>query len=225
MKIAIFYHIAQMGLGAFIYQQQIHRLYTTGLIQAADYIHFGVNGDQELFNVPEKTKVKYNQKENWGTEKETLLNLKQFCEENPDYKVLYFHTKGATKDSLYVQSWRLMMEYYMIDKWKECIKHLNTFTTVGIPIFLVGPTIFLDGSIIEENPTIVYAGNFWWANASYVNTLKSKYIDDSCRYAVEKWIGDSDSSNPKDLYTHPDFDANPLDYNYNHYHLEKDYVQ
>jgi len=54
MKIAIFYHIAQIGMGAFIYQQQLNRLYTSGLIEAADYIHFGVNGDQELFNVPSK---------------------------------------------------------------------------------------------------------------------------------------------------------------------------
>jgi hypothetical protein len=78
MKIAIFYHIAQMGLGAFIYQQQIHRLYTSGLIKEADYIHFGVNGDQELFNIPKKAVVKYNQKENWNTEKETLLDLNDF---------------------------------------------------------------------------------------------------------------------------------------------------
>ena len=60
MKIAIFYHVAQIGMGAFIYQQQLHRLYTSGLIEAADYIHFGVNGDQELFNIPSKAIVKQN---------------------------------------------------------------------------------------------------------------------------------------------------------------------
>ena len=31
MKTAIFYHIGQMGIGAFIYQQQLHRLYASGL--------------------------------------------------------------------------------------------------------------------------------------------------------------------------------------------------
>jgi hypothetical protein len=225
MKIAIFYHIAQMGMGAFIYQQQIHRLYASGLMEAADYIHFGVNGDQELFNVPAKAKIVYNSKEYWNTEKQTLLDLKNFCKENEDYKVLYFHTKGATKDELYVQSWRLMMEYFTIDKWKECIEYLVDFTTVGIQMCRVGPTFFPDGSVVEENPTIVYAGNFWWANASYINTLKSKYLDDNCRYAVEKWIGDSDSSRPKDLYTHPEFYKNPMDYNYNNYHSEREYIK
>ena len=40
MKIAIFYHIAQIGMGAFIHQQQLHRLYTSGSIEEVDYIHY-----------------------------------------------------------------------------------------------------------------------------------------------------------------------------------------
>ena len=225
MKLAIFYHIAQIGLGAFIYQQQVHRLYASGLIEEADYIHFGVNGDNEMFNVPNKVKVKYNAKQYWNTEKETLLDLRNFCNQNPDYKVLYFHTKGATRDKLCVQSWRLMMEYFVIDKWKECIKYLDTYTSVGVQMCRVGPSIYPDGTIKEENPTIVYAGNFWWANSSYINTLRTKYLDDDCRYAVEKWIGDSDISNPKDLYTHPGFDRDPMSYNYANYHKEDEYIK
>ena len=75
MKIAIFYHTFQSEMGAFVYQSQIHRLYCSGLIDAADYIHIGVNGDQEMFNVPEKAKVVYNSKEYWTTEKQTLVDL------------------------------------------------------------------------------------------------------------------------------------------------------
>jgi hypothetical protein len=118
MKIAIFYHTFQSGMSAFVYQQQMHRLYCSGLIDAADYIHIGVNGDQELFNVPEKSKVFYNT--NWKEETETLIALKNFAYENPDYKILYFHMKGASKETLVANSWRLMMEYFVIDKWKEC---------------------------------------------------------------------------------------------------------
>ena len=86
MKIAIFYHIGQMGLGAFIYQSQLHRLYASGLIEAADYIHFGVNGDQELFNVPDNTIVKRNSC--WKEETETLISLRDFAQDNSDYKIL-----------------------------------------------------------------------------------------------------------------------------------------
>jgi hypothetical protein len=225
MKIAIFYHIAQMRMGAFIYQQQLHRLYSSGLIQTADYIHFGVNGDQELFNTPQKVFVKYNQKENWGTEKETLLDLKKFCKENPDYKVLYFHTKGATKDELSVHSWRLMLEYFTIDNWKECVKHLDEYTCVGCHLGTIGPSICADGTLIENDRTYAYMGNFWWANASYINTIRDRYIKSDCRMEKERWIGDSDSCYPKTLYNDANFDRDPFKFNnYEYYFGESDYV-
>ena len=226
MKIAIFYHIAQMGMGAFIYQQQIHRLYASGLMEAADYIHFGVNGDQELFNVPSKAKVVYNPKEYWGTEKPTLLALNDFCKENPDYKVLYFHTKGSTKNELSVQSWRFMMEYFTIDKWKDCIQYLNEYTCVGCHLGTIGPSICADGSLIPNDKTYAYMGNFWWANASYINTIKSRYMDSDCRMEKERWIGDSDSCYPKTLYNNSDFDENPFEFNnYSYYFREEDYIK
>jgi hypothetical protein len=224
MKIAIFYHIAQIGFGAFIYQQQVHRLYSSGLIQAADYIHFGINGDQELFNIPEKATVNYNK--DWKTEKETLLSLKEFCKENPEYKVLYFHTKGATKNELSVHSWRLMMEYFTIDKWKECVKHLDEYTCVGSHLGTIGPSICADGSLIENDRTYAYMGNFWWANASYINTIKSRYIDSDCRMEKERWIGDSDSCYPKTLYNDINFDRDPFNFNnYEYYFSEEDYIK
>ena len=185
MKIAIFYHIAQMGMGAFIYQQQLHRLYTSGLIQAADYIHFGVNGDQELFNVPEKAIVKYHQQENWGTEKETLLSLKKFCDENVDYKVLYFHTKGVSKDTLGIQSWRLLMEYFVIDRWRDCVDNLNYYNTTSC-------------CLGKERPYFI--GNFWWANASYIQTLCYDLLLTNSRYDCEYWIGSDLNFNPKPFH-------------------------
>lgn len=182
MKLAIFYHVAQIGLGAFIYQQQVHRLYASGLIKEASHIHFGVNGDQELFNIPKKAVVKYNQKENWNTEKETLLDLSDFCKENPDYKVLYFHTKGSSNATLIKNAWRLFMEYFVIDRWKECVKHLDTYDCCGTDYF---KSYFL--------------GNFWWANASYINRLDINYLNGDDRYGKELWIGSCENKNPKCL--------------------------
>jgi len=144
MKIAIFYHIGQIGLGAFIYQQQIHRLYTSGLIQNADYIHFGVNGDKELFNIPDKVVVQKN--ENWKEETETLMSLRDFCKENSSHKVLYLHTKGISQQSLNGESWRLMMEYFVIDKWKECVEQLNEYDAVGSNLKILGPTTWSNGT-------------------------------------------------------------------------------
>ena len=170
MKIAIFYHIAQMGMSAFIYQQQLHRLYTSGLIEAADYIHFGVNGDQELFNVPDKVVVVKNK--NWKEETETLISLKDFCNQNPNYKVLYFHTKGVSKGNLQTNAWRLYMEYFVIDKWKECVEYLNDYDCCG-----------------TDHYNHFFAGNFWWANAFYINKLNNHYLESNYRLDRELWIG------------------------------------
>ena len=159
-----------MGMGAFVYQQQLHRLYTSGLIEVADYIHFGVNGDQELFNIPEKAIIKTNT--NWKEETETLISLRDFAKQNSDYKILYLHTKGASRGNLQTSAWRLYMEYFVIDKWKECIKYLDEYDCCG--------TDYYDN---------FFAGNFWWANSSYINNLNDVYLNSNDRLDRELWIG------------------------------------
>ena len=199
MKLAIFYHIAQMGMSAFIYQQQLHRLYASGLIEAADYIHFGVNGDNELFNVPKKAIIKRNT--NWKEETETLISLRDFCNQNPDYKVLYFHTKGASKGTLTVNAWRLMMEYYVIDKWKECVSMLDEYDCMGSNLNTVGDTLWSDGSISKPvEGSYSYTGTFWWTNAKHIQTLNDDLLYSDYRIDRELWIGSNPNSNPGTLY-------------------------
>tara|TARA_B100001939_G_C16945583_1_gene620142 strand:- start:2219 stop:2875 length:657 start_codon:yes stop_codon:yes gene_type:complete len=218
MKIAIFYHISQMGLGAFIYQQQLHRLYASGLIEAADYIHFGVNGDQELFNVPLKATVKQN--ENWKEETETLLELKNFSEKNLDYRILYFHTKGVSKGTLIANAWRLMMEYFVIDKWKECVKMLDDYDCVGSNLNPVRETIWSDGTSTKPiEGTYNFTGNFWWANSKHIQTLDHKFLYSDYRIDRELWIGSNSNSNPGTIYQSGIYDS------YTHYYKEEDYMK
>lgn len=217
MKIAIFYHIAQMGLGAFIYQQQLHRLYTSGLIESADYIHFGVNGDQELFSIPKGAVVKQNQ--NWKEETETLLDLKNFSEKNLDYRILYFHTKGVSKGTLIGNSWRLMMEHFIIDKWKECVEMLNEYDCVGSNLKILGSTTWSDGTKTwEKAGTQHFVGNFWWANASYINQLSDNFLRSDFRLDREFWIG-TGNGKMKSLYQSEDYEP------YTHYYKEEDYMK
>jgi len=216
MKLAIFYHIGQIGLGAFVYLQQVHRLYASGLIKEADHIHFGVNGDQELFNVPDKAAVKINQ--NHKEETETLISLRDFCKENTDYKVLYFHTKGVSQQSLNGESWRLMMEYFVIDGWKECVKYLENYDAVGSNLKILGPTTWSDGTETwEKAGTKHFVGNFWWANASYISTLDDKFLESNFRLDREFWIGTGNGS-MKSLYQPEDHEP------YTYFYQEEDYV-
>lgn len=216
MKIAIFYHIAQMGMSAFVYQQQLHRLYTSGLIEIADYIHFGVNGDQELFNIPEKAIIKTNT--NWKEETETLIDLKNFSQKNLDYKILYFHMKGVSKETLIGNSWRLMLEYFVIDKWKECVEYLKKYDAVGSNIKILGATTWSDGrQSWERAGTQHFVGNFWWANASYVNTLDDEFLKSDFRLDREFWIG-TGNGKMKSLYQPEDYEP------YTHYYKEVEYL-
>ena len=216
MKIAIFYNIFQCGIGALVYQQQLHRLYCSGLIDAADHIHFGVNGKEELFNVPERAIVVYNK--NCEEETETLMAVKDFCIKNPDHKVLYFHMKGVSKQTLVANSWRLMMEHYVIDKWKDCVNELDSCDSVGINLKVLGPTTWSDGrQSWEKAGTKHYVGNFWWARADYVNTLNESFLTSDFRLDREFWIG-TGNGEMKSLYQPEDHEP------YTYYYKEEDYL-
>jgi len=84
-----------------------------------------------------------------------------------DY-ILYLHTKGASKQKELnysnIVSWRHIMNYFNIEKCKSVFKILEktSYNTYGILYTMVA-----DWKI--------YSGNFWWAKASYLKTIK---IDD-----------------------------------------------
>jgi hypothetical protein len=217
VKLAIFYHTFQNDISAFIYQQQINRLFVSGLMKETDYFHIGVNGNQEMFYAPSKAKVVYNQ--NWKEETETMIALKDFAYENPDYKILYFHMKGASKGTLISNAWRLMMEHFVIDKWKECVEYLDDYDCVGANLNPVGETLWNDGTTTKPvEGTYNFTGNFWWATSKHIQSLDHNFLYSNYRIDRELWIGSNPNSNPKSIYQPGIFDS------YTHYYKEKDYV-
>jgi hypothetical protein len=78
-----------------------------------------------------------------------------------DY-ILYIHTKGASKQNLEnVVSWRHLMNYFNIEKVKNIFKifEKTDYNTYGV---LLG----------KAGKWKLYSGNFWWAKASYLKTIK-----------------------------------------------------
>ena len=133
-KIAIFYHVYQNEISGLIYQQQMHRLYTSGLMDSCEFIHIGVVGEHKMFGVPPKAQIHKNEKLT-KDEGETVESMYKFCKENPDYKVLFFHAKGASRQFVpQLHAWRLFLEYYVIDKWRECIDKLEEYDSVGVKL-------------------------------------------------------------------------------------------
>lgn len=217
MKIAVFYHTLQNEFSAFIYQQQINRLFVSGLMESLDHMHIGVNGDKEMFYVPPKANIVYNQ--NQKEETETLIALKDFAYENPDYKILYFHTKGASKGTLIANAWRLMMEHFVIDRWKDCISLLDECDCVGANLNSVGATLWPDGKVTYPvEGTYNFTGNFWWANAKHIQNLEHKFLYSDYRIDRELWIGSNPNTNPKSVYQPGVVES------YSHYYKEEDYV-
>ena len=113
----------------------------------------------------------------------TLWWIRDYAKENPDDYILFFHSKGITHNTQAVKDWRRYMEYFVIERWEDCVKKLDEgYDCCGV--------------LWNKDTPIGYfshfSGAFYWAKASYINTLDHSYIDSAWRYHMEFWIG----SNP-----------------------------
>ena len=178
MKLNIYYHIwapSNDPLIRFLIDEQMKRLELHSLINQATlnvcivgkcakeieaYVqqYNGVN--IRLVTVEEK-----------GWELHTLDILYKDCVDNPKQYVMYMHTKGlshfynADKNPKWVSNintWRHFMEYVCIDSWRECVKDLAEFDTVGMNLY--------------RAPFVHYSGNFWWARGSHIVNLKNPFV-------------------------------------------------
>jgi len=222
-NIAVFYHLGQFGQWQRLFQEQMNSLVISGLYSAADFIYIGVNGEDPLpFNLP-KFKVKYNN--NKILEADTIKALYDFCNENKVHRVFYFHSKGSTQEDksfrLNVEGWRLYLEYFNIHQWRDCVDLLQGYDTVGTEYsFETGLVNQETGSTDwETNPH--YAGNYWWANSSYINKLDPNYLYRTDkgwdRYRSEFWIGTGDPKYYNFYHTsifskYKEWGVSPLDY-------------
>jgi hypothetical protein len=121
---------------------------------------------------------------------------------------MFFHSKGVTwtdKAKLEhekqfndvvslvenILKWRDYLEYFTIDRWKDCIELLKDYDTVG--------TEWIDGTSLIGHyfDAPHYAGTMWWANSDYIKKLDPNFVTNNMiigRYATELWIG---TKNPK----------------------------
>jgi hypothetical protein len=179
MKIAVFYHIFQYGPWEHIFREHWTLIVESNLLDVADLIHFGINGHIVPQTGAPRLRYKINSNQKME-ESDTLKDLSMFAWQNPEYKILYIHTKGVSNMTKNVNDWRSMMNYFCIEEWRKCTKLLNTYDAVGCNL-----QDYNDNGIKRPH----FSGNFWWANAKYINTLKYEHLNSSNRYAREFWIG------------------------------------
>jgi len=121
----------------------------------------------------------------------TLKLIHFFSTTNPEYKILYLHTKGVTheKSGIYysnIMDWVNFMLYCLVDNNESCIELLNNNDCIGCN--------YRDNENLNPEH---YSGNFWWANANYINTISTNIL--KIKHDAEWWIF---KKNPKFINIH-----------------------
>lgn len=205
--IAIFYHCLlfrgdppDLAPVAFqIVNEQMRLLEQSGILGAASEMTVGINGGEESVAVakllvPHKARFVMH---GLGSKSEnlTIVELEKWLPGHENWYVLYFHAKGCTHGAAETLAsrtlWRRCMERHLIGNWRQCVADLDLgFEAVGCH-WMAPPA---------TPPTqYIFAGNFWFAKASFLRTLPSimerARIKQSgigaleSRYESEVWIG------------------------------------
>jgi hypothetical protein len=184
-----------------IVHDQMTTLKNSGLLDACDEFRVGVNGGKESEQfvqafIPSKAIVTYHGLQ-CRNELRTLLMVEDWCRNfKPEAYILSFHSKGATHapDSSYAQTmstpWRTRMMHECIEKWRFCVRDLETHEAVGAH--------WMTGQGWDKSQHY-FGGTFWWCRASFFRTIPSvmtrQRIKDSgidsidSRYEVEVHLG------------------------------------
>lgn len=117
-----------------------------------------------------------------GWEQVTLSALHSFSE-NRDGLVFYAHTKGAWSDSRLAHTWRHSMIADTLLRWREIAQHMP-------PAEAAGPFWLKSSEPEHREHKYFFAGNFWWAQLSYVRELPA--VKTEHRFQAEGWVGLND---------------------------------
>jgi len=171
-KILIVYHLHQVNNWEQLLSEQMGMLLVSGLFEAAHEIYISVNDTKYIPTFHEKVKVVYNP---GYCEKPSMLLAYNLAKENPESKIFFFGSKGASKPSYYQDDWRLMMNHWTIMKWRVAVDKLNEVDTFG--------------ASWHQSPLPHYSGTHWWSTAKYLSSLDPAYLSESDRWSHEFWIG------------------------------------
>jgi hypothetical protein len=213
MDIKVYVHATDVSGDISITVEQLSLLKYTGLMDAAKEVvlstHYNEQNFQQLkqslVNQKNITYKHFNEEYKPWFEYTTCLELKKDCRETKEeFCALYIHNKGSYTRTSSNFLWRKYLEYFCIERWRDCYEKLSEgYETCGA------------GYLREEEniPNYnFYAGNFFWAKSSYVNRCKDlktpPEVDfksqfegqDNLRYDLEYWHG---SGKPKYFDLHP----------------------
>jgi hypothetical protein len=140
----------------------------------------------------------------------TLWWIGDYARDNPDDYILFFHSKGITHFTQATEDWRKYMEYFVIERWRDCIAKLDEgYDCCGV--------LWNTDTPIGIHPH--FSGAFYWAKASYINTLDHSFIDSEWRYNMEFWIGSNPNAKVFEFHNSRMNDKESLIAGKGHYHV------
>jgi hypothetical protein len=180
-----FWHMGNSGLETWrvVVGEQVSRLYRSGLLDAMNVTAVYVSPDNSsapILHEPRISVASGGKVDRF--EYPTLEKLQAYCVEEPTARVIYFHTKGASKSlnepyGYNCYMWRKVMEHFTIDLHRTIM--LNELNDTS-PYQAAG--------ILHKRD--FYGGNFWLAKCSYINTLpRLETLNQEDRWLAESWIG------------------------------------
>jgi hypothetical protein len=174
MNKVIFWHTYLVNDYKVIVQDQMTKLFTSGLYDECEMIYVGIN----YHNIDEVdwfkslllnySKFKVIVHPTNDGEFDTIKLLTNYCKNNNCY-VMYFHTKGVGNKEFDVNStlWRMSMDYNIIYRFKECVRKLDN----GVDAV---------GCNVRYNTHVGYhphfSGNYWWTTSDHIKTLNNEYL-------------------------------------------------
>ena len=104
-----------------------------------------------------------------------------------EFAVLYAHAKGSHNPSPLNAAWRRSMTRRTVSGWEECAGLLGSgYDTAGCHWVHA-----------QRSDTMFYAGNFWWARASYLRRLPEP--PQESRWQAETWVSSLSAPDAADL--------------------------
>jgi len=192
--IQIVYHIGAIGDWKAIVEEQLELLSTSGLGEAAENIFVTVSGmdiqyascliDTTFSGYSFTKKMKFEFFSSLATfEFPSIRKVQEIASQNPLSKIFYFHTKGSSYSLRFkgehlenLMQWRKELDQFNISKWQDCLHALDTVDIAGINW----------GNPHNSPRPNFFAGNYWWANAQYINRC---ILHTENRWDCENFIG------------------------------------
>lgn len=160
-----------------------------GLILELDTFSVGLVGTESNRAIARKTVEMAGAsvviEETTGYEQVTLNWLHAFSLKETG-AVFYAHSKGSVHSDAFTPIWRNILTFDTAVDWRNCVKALEQgFNCAGTNWHPAGE---------EWGDTPYFAGNFWWADLSFIRLLNVP--SNETRFKAETWIGTSSEVNP-----------------------------